>query len=291
MRQIVQPGPPAPERIQWVAARGRAFSFTLEAGVPLLEAARRGFAAEGFAGGTLSMTRGALGPFAYVMPALSKTGDNAAFYSDIFRPAGVTRLKLATMTLGARDGAPFFHCHGLWTEADGRINGGHVLPEETVVAEPFAVEAFGLDGAAFTAEPDPETNFKLFGPVARPAAGVEATSRAFALRLRPNQDFAGALEAFCRERGIISAKLHGGVGSTIGARFTDGRVVEPFATELAVQSGVIVAGAGGALEAELDIGLVDYLGGIAEGRLTRGDNPVLMTMELVLEVLGEVARA
>jgi hypothetical protein len=32
--------------------------------------------------------------------------------------------------------------------------------------------------------------------------------------------------------------------------------------------------------------LVDYLGGIAVGRLARGDNPVLMTMELVLEVLG-----
>jgi predicted DNA-binding protein with PD1-like motif len=291
MRSIVQPGSPVPERIQWVEGRGRAFSFMLEAGLPLLEAARRGFVAEGFAGGVMRWTGGALGPFAYVMPALSKTGENAAFYSDIFRPAGITRLKLATMTVGQRDGAAFFHCHGLWTEADGRINGGHILPEETVVAEPFAVEAFGIDGAAFTAEPDPETNFKLFGPVARPAAGVETTSRAFALRLRPNQDFADALEVFCRERGIISAKLHGGVGSTIGARFADGRIVEPFATELAVSSGVVATGAGGALEAELDIALVDYLGGIAEGRLTRGDNPVLMTMELVLEVLGEVARA
>ena len=120
MRSIVQPGPPAPERIQWVEARGRAFSFTLEAGLPLLEAARRGFAAEGFAGGVLNIKGGALGPFAYVMPALSKTGDNAAFYSDTFRPAGVTRLKMAAMTLGERDGAPFFHCHALWTEADGR---------------------------------------------------------------------------------------------------------------------------------------------------------------------------
>ena len=45
MRSIAQPGPPAlPERIQWVEARGRAFSFTLAAGLPLLEAARRGFA-------------------------------------------------------------------------------------------------------------------------------------------------------------------------------------------------------------------------------------------------------
>jgi predicted DNA-binding protein with PD1-like motif len=291
MRHIVQPGPPAPERIQWVEARGRAFSFTLEAGLPLLEAARRGFAGAGFAGGVLRWTGGALGPFAYVMPALSKTGENAAFYSDSFRPAGVTRLKTTAMTLGERDGAPFFHCHALWTEADGRPGGGHILPEEAVVAEAFTVEAFGIDGATFAAEADPETNFKLFGPVPSAATGAETTSRAFALRLRPNRDFADALEAFCRERGIISAKLHGGVGSTIGARFADGRIVEPFATELAIRSGTIAPGAGGALEAELDIALVDYTGGLAEGRLTRGDNPVLMTMELVLEVLGESTRA
>jgi len=286
MRSIAQPGRPSPERIQWAEARGRAFSFTLEAGVPLLEAARRGFAAEGFAGGTLSIKRGALGPFAYVMPALSKTGENAAFYSDTFRPAGITRLKTGAMSLGSRDGAPFFHCHALWSEADGRAGGGHILPEETVVAEPFEAEAFGLDGALFAAEPDPETNFKLFGPIPSAAAGADTTSRAYALRLRPNQDFAGALEAFCRERGIISARLHGGVGSIIGARFADGRIVAPFATEMAVRSGVIVSGAGGTLEAELDVALVDYLGGLAVGRLMRGDNPVLMTMELVLEVLA-----
>ncbi len=184
MRHIVQPGPPAPERIQWVEARGRAFSFTLEAGLPLLEAARRGFAAQGFAGGTLNFGAGALGPFAYVMPALSRTGENAAFYSDTFRPAGTTRLKVGAMTLGERDGAPFFHCHALWTEADGRAGGGHILPEETMVAEPFEVDAFGIDGAVFTAEPDLETNFKLFGPAPSAPAGAETTSRAFALRLR-----------------------------------------------------------------------------------------------------------
>jgi predicted DNA-binding protein with PD1-like motif len=286
MRSIAQPGRPAPERIQWAEARGRAFSFTLDAGLPLLEAARRGFAAEGFAGGTLNINGGALGPFAYVIPALSKTGENAAFYSDTFRPAGLTRLRTGAMTFGRRDSAPFFHCHALWTEADGRAGGGHILPEETIVAEPFAVEAFGLDGAVFTAEPDPETNFKLFGPVPSAATGANTASSAYALRLRPNQDFAGALEAFCREQGITQAKLHGGVGSTIGARFADGRVVEPFATELAVRSGTIVSDTDGALQATLDIALVDYTGGLAVGRLLRGDNPVLMTMELVLEVLG-----
>src|ERR1700694_2996530 len=286
MRRIAQPGPPAPERIQWVEARARAFSFTHQAGLRLLEAASRGFAAEGFAGGVLNMRGGALGPLAYVIPALSKTGENAAFYSDTFRPAGVTRLQTGAMTLGRRDRAPFFHCHALWTEADGHAGGGHILPEETIVAEAFEVEAFGLDGAVFTAEPDPETNFKLFGPVPSAATSAQTTSRAYALRLRPNQDFAGALEAFCRERGISNAKLHGGVGSIIGARFADGRSVEPFATEMAVRSGAIAFGAGGALEATLDVALVDYTGGLAVGRLTRGDNPVLMTMELVLEVVG-----
>jgi predicted DNA-binding protein with PD1-like motif len=286
MRSIVQPGSPVPERIQWVEARGRAFSFTMEAGLPLLEAARRGFAAQGFASGTLNIGSGALGPFAYVMPALSTTGENAAFYSETFRPAGVTQLKMGAMTFGSRDGKPFFHCHALWTEADGRINGGHILPEETLIAETFEVEAFGIDGARFAAEPDPETNFKLFGPVSAAPGEAKTTRRAFALRLRPNQDFAGALEAFCRDQGITTARLHGGVGSIIGARFTDGRTVEPFATELAVRSGVIASNVGGALEAQFDIALVDYTGGLAEGRLTRGDNPVLMTMELVLEVLG-----
>lgn len=285
MRSIKQPGAPPPERIQWVEARGRAFAFTLQAGLPLLEAARRGFAAEGFAGGVLNFRGGALGPFAYVMPALSKTGENAAFYSDTYRPEGITRTKLGSMTLGTRDGAPFFHCHGLWTEADGKASGGHMLPDETVVAEPFEVDAFGLDGAMFTAESDPETNFKLFGPITAASTGARTTSRAFAMRLRPNQDFAGCLEAFCRAHGIARAKIHGGVGSTIGARFTHGGVTEPFATELAVAAGTIAPGSAAAMEATLDVALVDYTGGVADGRLVRGDNPVLMTMELVLEVL------
>jgi len=285
MRSIKQPGVPVPERIQWVEARGRAFSFTLQAGLPLLEAARRGFAKEGFAGGVLNFGHGALAPFAYVMPALSKTGENAAFYSDTYRPAGVTRATRGSMTLGIRDGAPFFHCHGLWTEADGKASGGHMLPDETIIAEPFEVQAFGVDGAMFTAEPDPETNFKLFGPVVAASTGARTTSRAFALRLRPNQDFAGCLETFCRAQGIARAKIHGGVGSTIGARFTHGGVTEPFATELSITAGTIAPDASGALEAALDVALIDYTGGIAEGRMVRGDNPVLMTMELVLEVL------
>jgi hypothetical protein len=154
MRRIAQPGPPTAERIQWWR-RGPRFLLHAEAGLPLLEAARRGFAAEGFAGGTLNFGAGRSARFAYVMPALSRTGENAAFYSDTFRPAGTTRLKVGAMTLGERDGAPFFHCHALWSEADGTPGGGHILPEETVVAEAFEVDAFGIDGAVLPRSPDP----------------------------------------------------------------------------------------------------------------------------------------
>lgn len=285
MRAIRQPGPPVPERIQWVEARGRVFSFAAEAGVPLLDSVRRGFAAEGFSGGVARFEGAALGPFAYVMPALSRTGENAAFYSETFRPVGRTRIAAAAMTLGTREGAPFFHCHALWTEGDGRAGGGHILPDETVVAESFTVRALGIDGAVFTAMPDPETNFKLFGPVAAPPSGALVPARVFALRLRPNEDLASALEAFCQARGLGAARLHGGVGSIIGARFADGRTVEPFATEVLLRSGEIAPGAGGGLEARLDAALVDYTGGLAEGHLLRGDNPVLMTMEIAIEAV------
>lgn len=286
MRHVVQPGRPALERIQWVEARGRAFTFALEAGLPLLETVRRGFAAEGFSSGTVSMIGGALGPLAYVMPALPRTNDHAAYYSETFRPAGITRLKTATITFGERDGAPFFHCHAFWTEADGRAGGGHILPEEAIVAASGDVSAFGIDGGGFIAEQDPETNFKLFVPIAREPKGGAGMRRAFLLRLRPNQDFAHALESFCRDHGIRQAKLQGGVGSIIGARFTDGRIVEPFATEMAVLAGSVAPGTD-ELAAELDVALVDHGGGLSQGRLARGDNPILMTMELVLEVIDE----
>ncbi len=281
MRRIQQPGTGTPERIQWVECGGRAFSLTLPAGVALLEAVRDGFAAEGFVSGVVKLDGLKLSPFAYVMPALSKTPEHAAFYSETFRPEGSARVEVGAMTFGQRDGAPFFHAHALWVEGDGKRSGGHILPDETTVAETITVQAVGLDGAAFVAEPDSETHFKLFGPVSA-AAGGAGDGRFFALRVKPNVDFCGALEAFCAERGIREAVIRGGVGSTIGARFTDGGVVENFATEVAITDGRIAPGAGG-FEAAIDVALVDYSGALASGRLVRGDNPVLMTFELVLE--------
>ena len=142
------------------------------------------------------------------MPALSKDGANAAFHSDTFRPDGVTRLRLRAHFRRARR-APFFHCHGLWTEACGRSNGGHMMPDETVVAEPFEVSAFGT--ARRPGRARQRDQFQLFGPVGSARAG-EDHEPGLRDAAAANQDFAGALEGFCREHGILRARLHGGVG-------------------------------------------------------------------------------
>jgi predicted DNA-binding protein with PD1-like motif len=283
VRTIEQPGPAEPERVQWLEARGRKLTLELKPGL-LLDAVAEAFAAQGFSSGVLRLPAGlTLAPFAYVMPALSATPEHAAFYSKTFQPDGVTRIGTGALTFGERDGAPFFHGHALWREADGTRTGGHILPDQSFLAEAISVDAVGLDGAGFVAGHDPETNFKLFMPAERPGGGAEAGGRFFVLRLRPNRDVFTALEEFCAERGIAHAVIHGGVGSTIGARFADERVIEPFATEIAITAGHVAPGEDGKPEAALAIALVDYTGGMAQGALQRGDNPVLMTLELVLE--------
>jgi len=279
---IQQVGPEVLPRVSAVEGRGRAFSMTLKAGLPLVDAVRDGFAREGFASGVLNFGEIALGPFAYVMPALSKDGKNAAFYSDTFRPDGITRTEEGALTFGVRDGAPFFHCHALWREVDGKRTGGHMLPEETIMAENAVVSAFGITGAGFEGNLDPEINFKVFGPVAAPQRAAQTEARAFAMRLHPNRCFHTLLENFAREKGLTSATVYGGVGSTIGALLEDGPEIENFATEVYINRGTIERDTTGNPVATLDVGLVDYTGGMAQGRLKRGANPVLMTFELIV---------
>jgi hypothetical protein len=90
------------------------------------------------------------------------------------------------------------------------------------------------------------------------------------------------LETFCQTHQIQHATILGGVGSTVGAIFQDGRVVEPFVTELLIRSGQIIRDDQGQPRAEIDISIVDYKGGLTEGRLAKGGNPILVTAELVL---------
>lgn len=164
------------------------------------------------------------------------------------------------------------------------LHGGRLWP----LATPMAATAWLLDGAEFQGVADVETRFSLFKPVACAAAtplphpALAAARPALALRLAPNEDVCTALETACRAHGIRQATVCGGVGSTVGAVFDDGRVVQPFVTELLVRRGRVHTGAAGAPVAEIDVSLVDHTGGLADGRLARRQNPVLVTFELVL---------
>lgn len=270
------PGPAPAPRILAASGEGRGFRFALRPGDSLLAGVAEAFRREGFAHGALRLRGGGFGPFAYVIPSLPVSPRHAANYSETFRPAGHSALHQGAMTFGTRGGAPFFHCHALWREADGQESGGHILPEECTVAAAVECEAVGLAAGRFEGVEDPETNFRLFEP-----RGGAATGRYHALRLRPNQDLAGALEGFCRARGIARAAVHGGVGSIIAARYADGGGHDNFATEMFIAEASIAAAGGSRIET----GMVDWTGQVSGGRLVNGDNPVLMTMELVLEAL------
>lgn len=277
MRRIQQPGPVPADRALVVPVRAVPIEAELPAGASLLDALHDIVRAHGAESACLTLSGGALGPFGYVMPALSPDEAHAAWYSAPRHPAGPTLWEKGCVTVGMRDGENFFHCHGFWTEADGKRSGGHVLPEATVIAAPIRAEGVGIIGARFTAQQDSETGFRLFQPVATEAvAGADA----LAVRLRPNQDITLALEGLGRAAGFRNARVAGGVGSTIGARFSDAGAVEPFATELFITDAALDCRNGAA--SRLATALVDLTGGLAQGSLVRGDNPVLMTVELVL---------
>ena len=284
MRSIAHPGTPDTQRIFAQPVRTRPIEAYLSTGQTLLRAVTEIAKANDAKSGAFRLNGGEFTSFSYVMPALSKSPDHAVYFSETFYVEGRVALETASVTYGQRDGRPWLHCHAVWVEPSGRRHGGHLLPDQVVVAAPIRITGVALDGAAFTVCPDAETHFSLFLPVAtpEPQRSQPEGSHAFALRLAPNEDFCTALEAFCQAHQIQRATIFGGVGSTVGAVFQDGRVVEPFVTELLIRSGDMVCGQNGLPSANIDIAIVDYKGGLTEGRLAKGGNPILVTAELVL---------
>jgi hypothetical protein len=275
MRAIRQPGPASAARAVIVPVGTMPVDMVLPAGLRLLDALA--VLLDDAESACLTLTGGAFGPFAYVMPADSPDAAHAAYYSATHRPPGATALDIAAVTLGLRDGRPFFHCHALWQEAGGRQGCGHVLPDETFVHAPIHARGVAIVGARFAVTPDAETGFSLFMPEPTGTQPPEGGRPGVAIRLAPNQDLTTALESAGRGAGFARATVQGGVASLIGARFTDAPPLDGFATEMLVRSGIVGP------ETALDIAIVDLHGTIGTGRLAAGDNPVLMTFEGVLQ--------
>ncbi len=292
MRSILHPGHPNPNKIQALAGHVETASILIEPGQSFLAALVEALAPFGTDSAVLRIKNGAFEPFCYVMPALSKTPDHAVYFSERYDVAGKVKLESATVTYGVLKGQPWLHCHAVWVEPDGTRRCGHLLPEDIQVVEPIEASISVLREVAFSVEPDTDTNFSLFIPVIAPAISVNQTESpsdlsrqsVYAIRLSPNIDVCSALEEFCQAKQIRRATILGGVGSTVGAVFDDGRVVEPFVTEMLISQGTVHTDSNNQLIAEIDISMVDYKGGMSAGRLKRGENPVLVTFELVLAI-------
>ena len=283
MRRILHPGTPSQQRVQVTACQARVVEFELPLGRSLLATLSDALACRGANSGVLRLQGGAFFPLAYVMPELSRTPEHAVYFSDRFEAPSPVRLESACVTFGQRDAGPWLHCHAVWREADGTRRCGHLLPEECVVVETVQASLCLLQDAEFRVRPDAESRFSLFKPEAlAPAGRADPARAALAVQVGPNEDICSAIESACRDHGVVSATVHGGVGSLVGAAFEDGSTVEPFVTEVLVRAGRVYPDAEGAPRAQLDVELVDYLGGMAQGRLQRGRNAVLVTFELVL---------
>ncbi len=276
MRKLVQPGPIHPERVESYEGRSQRLEFQLQPGLSLNDALTRPLIAAGMRCAAIVFHGGALGPFSYVMPGPPDGPDHVAYFSAPRSPPGITDVEIANATFGWRDGDPFVHCHGAWVEEGTHRRGGHILPQETIVARETIVHAWALPDVAIRADPDPETNFTLFHPI--PGATPPEGDRTIVARIRPNEDISRALEAIAHRHHMHAAIVRGSLGSLIGAHFINGNIVPDHATEVLVRSGHVHNG-----EAVLDILVVDMAGQVHEGRLVRGDNPVCITFELILE--------
>lgn len=273
MRRIRQPGPPSPRRQEVVTAAFSPVTVTLAAG-PLDQAVAA--AMEGLDCAWLTLSDAPVDGLAYLYPAAAPDETHAAWYAGPER-FGRGRIGRLGMTVGRHDGAWFIHGHGDWWAENGPRRAGHILADETVLERDVRAVGLGVVGGTFERGRDPETNFDLF----RPAGGQSGDGAL--VRLCPNQDLEGALDEVCNDLGWSSARIHG-LGSVIGAVFEDGRQLTSYATEMLILDGM--AHGDGRPRPGVEILITGTDGEtVMEGRLKRGENPVLITAEICLERL------
>lgn len=290
-RRIEHQGPCTEDPIQTVPSQCFTVYETLRSGQTILEAFAALLKKYNVDSAVARLESGLLFPANYVLPALSTDPKYAVYYSQTFVASAPLVLSEGAVTIGLRGQTPWLHCHARWTDDSGQLHCGHLIPEQTYLAQDTLVELTLLIDAAFEVVADEHTRFSLFKPRANPSlsatheVAVNRTPIASSItpgvlvRIGPNVDFGQALLEACLRHDIQSAFVHGGVGSVVGAVFDDGRVVEPFVTELMVRRGYVDRLNQQVL---LDIALIDYTGTVSEGCLALGKNPVLVTCELVL---------
>ncbi len=107
------------------------------------------------------------------------------------------------------------------------------------------------------------------------------------IRLRPNQDLVGGVEAACRENGISRAVVRSAVGSLVDASLLYGeaarRQVPGPGVEILTLSGTVSPNARGEPNADLRGTISDSNAAVFGGRFEPGENAICITLELVLQ--------
>jgi predicted DNA-binding protein with PD1-like motif len=170
-RTLVHPGPVGPIRIEHRhAAIARHFRLGLEPGRTLEDALIEPLLLLGVQAASMTLLGGRLERLLYCVAPPDPTGERVANYT---RPidAGAATLIFGNATLGrSARGAPLVHCHATFACADGRVRGGHIVVDRSVVgAAPLPVLATSLDGIELRITQDDETHMPLLRPFAATA--------------------------------------------------------------------------------------------------------------------------
>ena len=178
-RTLVHPGPVGPIRIEHRHAnQARHFRLALPPGRTMEDAIIEPLLALGVRSASMTLLGGRLETLLYCVAPPDPTGERVANYTRPI-PAGPATLIFGNATLGRNArGEPVIHCHATFACADGRVRGGHIVVDRSVVG-PAAIPvlATSLDGIELRITQDEETHMPLMRPFAA-AAQVEETSHA-----------------------------------------------------------------------------------------------------------------
>ncbi|AYR21789.1 hypothetical protein [Alcaligenes faecalis] len=286
LREVKHPGVQRAQPYMLAACQTESHTQTLRAGHSLLDAFRLVGQAHDLYSAVGRFKGGQFVDLHYVMPALSSSPDHSVYYSQLYTHPGPVQIEQASVTLGRnREGKLWLHCHAAWRDAQGQLQAGHILPDQTILGGSPELDMTYVRGAAFETLPCPETNFSLFTPVVRPelSPAQAGSPQSWIVSLAPNQNISAVLRDICQELGLTRAVIRGGVGSLVGAILEPEFVVEPFVTEVLIEEGRIDLSLPADQQVQLDVIIIDYQHGVHRGRLKPEVNSVLVTFELVLE--------
>jgi hypothetical protein len=150
--------------IALAAGSSRQARLALAPGRSMLDAIAGALEALGWRSATLQLLGGPLARAVFTCSVLTPDGPRWIDYGPR-REAGACWLVLGSATFGAAlGGGPALHCHAMLAGADAIPQGGHLVPEDTVIgAEGLVAHAVSGPEAGFRTTRDP-SGFNLLSP-------------------------------------------------------------------------------------------------------------------------------